>query len=147
MARTVGPGKAKELIFTGRLILGQEAARIGLVNYSVPQNETKDAAYQRSLGLAREILPNVRGMVYVKFCKNLILLPRKPCQMQYVMFYVMPVCLLRRLTFVRYWRCECWTIIKRTWQNSDTSIIWHQCLKKKLLKTSLMFRVKKSYRR
>lgn len=61
MARTVGPGKAKELIFTGRLILGQEAARIGLVNYSVPQNETKDAAYQRSLGLAREILPNVRG--------------------------------------------------------------------------------------
>ncbi|PIK62761.1 putative methylglutaconyl-CoA hydratase, mitochondrial isoform X2 [Apostichopus japonicus] len=67
LARTVGPGKAKELIFTGRLILGQEAARIGLVNYSVPQNETKDAAYQRSLGLAREILPN--GPIGVKMAK------------------------------------------------------------------------------
>lgn len=67
MARIVGVAKAKELIFTGRFVLGKEAARIGLVNYSVPQNETKDAAFQRSLELAREIIPN--GPIGVRMAK------------------------------------------------------------------------------
>jgi enoyl-CoA hydratase len=50
----VGPGKAKELLFTGEFIDGKEAARIGLVNQAVPAEELMDAA----LALAEKILPN-----------------------------------------------------------------------------------------
>ncbi|KAJ8047874.1 Methylglutaconyl-CoA hydratase, mitochondrial [Holothuria leucospilota] len=67
LPRLVGPAKAKELIFTAKVIDGIEAERIGLVNYSVPQNDNHDAAYQRSLELAREILPN--GPVAVHMAK------------------------------------------------------------------------------
>ncbi len=41
--------------------------QIGLVNHSVPQNESGDAAYVRALELADEILPN--GPVGVKMAK------------------------------------------------------------------------------
>ncbi|XP_050568383.1 enoyl-CoA hydratase domain-containing protein 2, mitochondrial isoform X2 [Cygnus atratus] len=57
LPRCVGVGLAKELIFTGRQIDGQEAFSMGLVNHAVPQNEEGDAAYQRALTLAKEILP------------------------------------------------------------------------------------------
>ncbi|KAI6064028.1 hypothetical protein LUU34_00125100 [Aix galericulata] len=57
LPRCVGVGLAKELIFTGRQINGQEAFSMGLVNHAVPQNEEGDAAYQRALTLAKEILP------------------------------------------------------------------------------------------
>ncbi|NXW93866.1 ECHD2 protein, partial [Alopecoenas beccarii] len=57
LPRCVGIGLAKELIFTGRQIDGQEAASMGLVNHAVPQNSEGDAAYQRALTLAKEILP------------------------------------------------------------------------------------------
>ncbi|XP_024075454.1 enoyl-CoA hydratase domain-containing protein 2, mitochondrial-like isoform X2 [Terrapene carolina triunguis] len=57
LPRCIGIGLAKELIFTGRQINGQEALSIGLVNHTVPQNDEGDAAYQRALTLAKEILP------------------------------------------------------------------------------------------
>lgn len=47
---------AKELIFTGRIIDGAQALQYGIVNYAVPQNETGDAAYQRAVALAEEML-------------------------------------------------------------------------------------------
>ncbi|XP_044883756.1 enoyl-CoA hydratase domain-containing protein 2, mitochondrial isoform X2 [Mauremys mutica] len=57
LPRCIGIGLAKELIFTGRQIDGQQALSIGLVNHTVPQNDEGDAAYQRALTLAKEILP------------------------------------------------------------------------------------------
>ena len=59
LARAVGAAKAKELIFAARVFDGAEGEKMGMVNHAVPQNEAGDAAYQRSLELAREILPNV----------------------------------------------------------------------------------------
>ena len=40
------------------------------MNHSVPQNEDGDAAYQRAIKLAQEILPN--GPVGVKMAKQAI---------------------------------------------------------------------------
>ncbi|KAJ7365120.1 Enoyl-CoA hydratase domain-containing protein 2, mitochondrial [Desmophyllum pertusum] len=59
--------QAKEMIFTGKMISGTEAAEIGLAEYAVEQNEAGDAAYQRALTLAEEILP--RGPVAVRMAK------------------------------------------------------------------------------
>ncbi len=42
----VGPGKAKELLFTAEYITGEEAARIGLVNYAVPDDELMPFTYK-----------------------------------------------------------------------------------------------------
>ncbi|THB77767.1 MAG: enoyl-CoA hydratase/isomerase family protein [Desulfobacteraceae bacterium] len=42
----VGPGKARELLFTAENINGEEAERIGLVNRSVPLAELMDTAYE-----------------------------------------------------------------------------------------------------
>ena len=67
LPRLVGVSKAKEMIFTGKMISGTEAAEIGLADYAVEQNEAGDAAYQRALTLAEKILP--RGPVAVKMAK------------------------------------------------------------------------------
>ena len=64
LPRIVGPAKAKELIFAARILTGEEAHEIGLVNQVVPQNKDGDAAYQAALSIAREILPN--GPIGVK---------------------------------------------------------------------------------
>ena len=64
LPRIVGPAIAKELIFTGRILDGEEAFKLGLVNRVVPQNKDGDAAYQEALQIAREILPN--GPIGVK---------------------------------------------------------------------------------
>lgn len=58
LPRLVGKARAKELIFTGRIIDGSEAAALGIVNAVAPQNEAGDAAYQLALNMAKEILPN-----------------------------------------------------------------------------------------
>lgn len=51
LPRLVGPARAAELLYTGRILDGAEAERIGLVNRAVPAAEVLDAA----LALAREI--------------------------------------------------------------------------------------------
>lgn len=51
LPRLVGPAKAKELIFTARVVEAQEAERIGLVNRVVPHDELEGAAWE----LARQI--------------------------------------------------------------------------------------------
>ncbi|XP_027628026.1 enoyl-CoA hydratase domain-containing protein 2, mitochondrial isoform X2 [Tupaia chinensis] len=57
LPRCLGVPLAKELIFTGRRLTGEQAQALGLVNHAVAQNEEGDAAYQRARALAREILP------------------------------------------------------------------------------------------
>eukprot|EP00914_Ancora_sagittata_P010226 GHVO01019734.1.p2 GENE.GHVO01019734.1~~GHVO01019734.1.p2 ORF type:complete len:100 (+),score=12.69 GHVO01019734.1:855-1154(+) len=61
LTRVLGPAMAKELIFTGRVVDGNEAKALGLANHAVAQNEAGDAAYERSLELALQISPNVRA--------------------------------------------------------------------------------------
>jgi enoyl-CoA hydratase len=41
----VGPGKAKELLFTAEMITGKEAERIGLVNQAVPDDKLIETAW------------------------------------------------------------------------------------------------------
>ena len=60
LSRLVGIGKAKELIFTAKVLSGQEASQIGLVEHAVSQNGTFDAAYEKALELAKAIIANVR---------------------------------------------------------------------------------------
>ena len=48
LSRLIGVSKAKELIYTGRILDGEQAKQLGLVNYSVAQNEKGDAAYSKT---------------------------------------------------------------------------------------------------
>jgi len=70
LPRVVGPAIARELIYTARMLGGEEAARIGLVNHCVKQTEDGDAAYHKALEIAKEILPN--GPVGVRMAKQAI---------------------------------------------------------------------------
>jgi len=70
LPRVVGVAKARELIYTARILNGKEAEDIGMVNHCVDQNDAGDAAYQRSLALAKEILPN--GPIGVAMAKMAI---------------------------------------------------------------------------
>lgn len=49
LAKLIGQGYAKEMIYSGRVINADEALRIGLVNHVVPQEELMD--YVRALAL------------------------------------------------------------------------------------------------
>ncbi|XP_053432505.1 enoyl-CoA hydratase domain-containing protein 2, mitochondrial isoform X3 [Nycticebus coucang] len=57
LPRCLGVALAKELIFTGRRLSGEQAHALGLVNHAVAQNQEGDAAYHRARALAQEILP------------------------------------------------------------------------------------------
>ncbi len=67
LPRLIGLSAAKELIFTARVLDGNAAHKIGLVNHVVEQNKEGDAAYHRALGLAQEIAVN--GPVAVRMAK------------------------------------------------------------------------------
>ena len=49
----IGPGKAKELLFTARNIDGREAERIGLVNLAVPGDQLMDTTLQMAEDIAK----------------------------------------------------------------------------------------------
>jgi enoyl-CoA hydratase/carnithine racemase len=54
LPRRVGLGRAKELMFSGRVVSGDEAARIGLAVACVPDDELQQAA----IAMARDFLAN-----------------------------------------------------------------------------------------
>uniref|UniRef100_A0A182TSI0 Enoyl-CoA hydratase n=1 Tax=Anopheles melas TaxID=34690 RepID=A0A182TSI0_9DIPT len=70
LPRILNPAVAKELIFTARQFSGEEAKALGIVNHAVQPNDAGDAAYQRALQLAMEIVPN--GPVGVRMAKKAI---------------------------------------------------------------------------
>ncbi|MEM3594188.1 MAG: enoyl-CoA hydratase/isomerase family protein [Candidatus Jordarchaeaceae archaeon] len=65
LPRIIGLGRAKELIFTGRIIDALEAERIGLVNKVVPAEKLMDAAIE----MANEIKDN--GLIAVGLAKKI----------------------------------------------------------------------------
>ncbi len=66
--RYVGPGKAKELIYTGRNVKSDEALKIGLVNEVFSSKEEMIAAAEKSLALVKS-----KSAHAVKICKSTIL--------------------------------------------------------------------------
>ena len=64
LPRLVGLARAKELIFTARVLTGREAADIGLVEHAVAQNDKGNAAYVKALGVASEIITKVGVLQY-----------------------------------------------------------------------------------
>jgi enoyl-CoA hydratase/carnithine racemase len=59
LTRLVGPGRAAEIAFTGRMVEAEEAERIGLVNRVVPAESLLDEA----LALAAQVASNSPGGV------------------------------------------------------------------------------------
>ncbi len=66
LARLVGPGMAKQMIYTGRNIKADEAFRIGLVNAVYPQEELMAAAKKMASGIA------MQAPIAVRACKKAI---------------------------------------------------------------------------
>ncbi|XP_005883158.2 PREDICTED: methylglutaconyl-CoA hydratase, mitochondrial isoform X4 [Myotis brandtii] len=67
LPRAIGMSLAKELIFSARVLDGQEAKAVGLVSHVLEQNQDGDAAYRKALDLAREFLP--QGPVAMRVAK------------------------------------------------------------------------------
>ncbi|XP_076468803.1 methylglutaconyl-CoA hydratase, mitochondrial-like [Babylonia areolata] len=67
LPRAIGVPKAKELIFTSRVLDGEQAQQMGVVNHAVQQNKQGSAAYERALELAEEILP--QGPIALRMAK------------------------------------------------------------------------------
>jgi methylglutaconyl-CoA hydratase len=70
LPRLVGLAKAKELIFTAKILSGTEAYEIGLVEHVVKQNAAGDAAYLKSLEICREIIS--KGPIAIAAAKQAI---------------------------------------------------------------------------
>ena len=66
LARLVGPGMAKQMIYTARNIKADEALRIGLVNAVYPQEELMAAAKKMASGIA------ANAPIAVRACKKAI---------------------------------------------------------------------------
>jgi enoyl-CoA hydratase len=66
LPRLIGPGMAKQLLFTGDVIDAAEALRIGLVNAVLPDEDLLPEVMK----IARRIV--LRGQLAVRFCKTAV---------------------------------------------------------------------------
>jgi enoyl-CoA hydratase len=66
LARLIGKGRAKELIFTGDMIDAQEAYRLGLINKVLPQEQLLEAAQKMAMKIAS------KGSIAVSLSKDAI---------------------------------------------------------------------------
>ncbi len=83
----IGPGKARELLFTGESIDGKEAERIGLVNKAVPLARLMEEARD----MARKIAAN--SAFSIKLIKKGLLMARGETSMEALMDYEIEACL------------------------------------------------------
>lgn len=83
----IGPGKAKELLFTAEYIDGKEAERIGLVNKAVPLDQLMAAAKE----MARKIAQN--SLFSIKLIKKGLSLARGEMSLEALMDYEVEACL------------------------------------------------------
>ncbi|MCP4021892.1 MAG: enoyl-CoA hydratase/isomerase family protein [Desulfobacteraceae bacterium] len=83
----VGPGKAKELLFTAENINGEEAEKIGLVNKSVPLETLMDEAYE----MANKIAAN--SPFSLKLIKKGFFMAQGEVSLEALMDYEVEACL------------------------------------------------------
>jgi len=83
----IGPAKARELLFTAENISGREAARIGLVNRSVPLESLMDEC----LAMAEKIAAN--SAFSIAMIKKGLLMARGEVSLEALMDYEVEACL------------------------------------------------------
>ncbi len=83
----VGPGKARELLFTAQYIDGKEAERIGLVNRAVPA----ERLMQEALAMARQIAEN--SAFSIRMIKRGLLMAQGEASLEAIMDYEVEACL------------------------------------------------------
>jgi enoyl-CoA hydratase len=83
----VGPGKAKELLFTAEYITGKEAQRIGLVNQAVPADRLMDA----TMNMAEKIVQN--ATFSIKMIKKGLRMAQGEVSLEALMDYEVEACL------------------------------------------------------
>ncbi|MBW2558694.1 MAG: enoyl-CoA hydratase/isomerase family protein [Deltaproteobacteria bacterium] len=83
----IGPGKAKELLFTAEYIDGKEAERIGLVNRAVPLDRLMD----ETMEMAKKIAVN--SSLSIKMIKRGLNMARGEVSLEALMEYEIEACL------------------------------------------------------
>jgi enoyl-CoA hydratase len=83
----IGPGKAKELLFTGKYIDGTEAERIGLVNKAVPLKDLESAARE----MAEKIVAN--SAISLKMIKKGLQMAQSGISLDALMDFEIEACL------------------------------------------------------
>ena len=83
----IGPGKAKELLFTGEYIDGKEAERIGLVNYALPL----DQLMEQTMAMAQKIAAN--SAFSLKMIKRGLNMARGETSLEALMDFEIEACL------------------------------------------------------